>query len=44
MKQITEPARKVDVIHDTDVVVVGSGPVGLAAIRAKLDRQGVRIA
>ena len=28
---ITEPARQIDVIHETDVLVVGSGPAGLAA-------------
>ncbi len=28
---VTEPARQIDVIHETDVVVVGSGPAGLAA-------------
>ncbi len=28
---ITEPARQIDVIHHTDVLVVGSGPGGLAA-------------
>lgn len=31
MKQITEPSRQIDVIHETDVLVVGSGPGGLAA-------------
>lgn len=31
MKRISEPARSVDVIHQTDVLVVGSGPGGLAA-------------
>jgi ribulose 1,5-bisphosphate synthetase/thiazole synthase len=31
MKKITEPSREVDVIHETDVLVVGSGPGGLAA-------------
>ncbi|QFT33885.1 putative FAD-binding dehydrogenase [Labrenzia sp. THAF82] len=31
MKRITEPAREIDVIHETDVLVVGSGPGGLAA-------------
>ncbi|NIS91249.1 MAG: FAD-dependent oxidoreductase [Woeseiaceae bacterium] len=31
MKQITEVARHVDVILETDVLVVGSGPGGLAA-------------
>lgn len=31
MKTITEPAREIEVIHETDVLVVGSGPGGLAA-------------
>ena len=31
---ITEPAREIDVIHKTDVLVVGSGPGGLAAALA----------
>jgi hypothetical protein len=31
MKQIIEPARNVDVVHNTEVLVVGSGPGGLAA-------------
>jgi NADPH-dependent 2,4-dienoyl-CoA reductase/sulfur reductase-like enzyme len=31
---IDEPARRVDVIHKTDVLVVGSGPGGLAAALA----------
>ena len=30
-RQISEAARSVDVILDTDVLVVGSGPGGLAA-------------
>jgi ribulose 1,5-bisphosphate synthetase/thiazole synthase len=34
MKRITEPARAVDVIAETDVLVVGSGPAGLAAALA----------
>jgi len=29
--RINEPAREIDVIHETDVLVVGSGPGGLAA-------------
>lgn len=29
--QVTEPARAIDVIHETDVLVVGSGPGGLGA-------------
>ena len=31
LRQITEPARTIDVIHETDVLVVGSGPGGLGA-------------
>jgi thioredoxin reductase len=31
---ITEPAREIDVIHKTDVLVVSSGPGGLAAALA----------
>ena len=33
-RTITEPAREVDVIHETGVLVVGSGPSGLAAALA----------
>ena len=29
--KISEPAREVDVIHETEVLVIGSGPGGLAA-------------
>lgn len=29
--RVAEPAREIDVIHETDVLVVGSGPGGLAA-------------
>jgi ribulose 1,5-bisphosphate synthetase/thiazole synthase len=34
MKKIAEPARSVDVIVETDILVVGSGPGGLAAALA----------
>ena len=33
-KQVTEAARSVDVVHETDVLVVGSGPGGLSAALA----------
>ena len=29
--KISEPAREVDIIHSTEVLVIGSGPAGLAA-------------
>ncbi len=40
--RITEPARDIDVIHRTDVIVVGSGPGGLAAAIAAA-RTGVSV-
>jgi len=41
MKRIPEPARTVDVIHETDVLIVGSSPGGLAAALAA-SRAGAR--
>ena len=42
MEFVTEPARRVDVVHRTDVLVVGSGPGGLAAALAAT-RSGVDV-
>ena len=42
--QITEPSRQIDVVHRTDVLVVGAGPGGLAAALAAARAGGRRYA
>ena len=40
---IEEPARALPVIHTTDVLVIGSGPAGLAAAIARLARESASL-
>ena len=43
MKEILEPARKIPVRDEVDVLVVGGGPAGLMAAQAAALEKGTRV-